>query len=161
MQALYLLALDPVAETLADPNSYGFRQGRCPADAIAQCFNILSCKVAPGWVLEGDIRSCFNQISHEWLLAHIPILPPSRATSGAVEAAGAARPRRRGVAHRPHVPVHRAAPVLPGRHCRRIQPVSGSLEPESDHAGRHRDLGRSGGTGWSAPTLCRGAEVDP
>src|SRR6266498_2071409 len=34
MQALYLLALDPVAETMADPNSYGFRRGRCTADAI-------------------------------------------------------------------------------------------------------------------------------
>ena len=28
MQALYLLALDPVAETIADPNSYGFRKMR-------------------------------------------------------------------------------------------------------------------------------------
>src|SRR5438270_13949138 len=37
MQALYLLALDPVAETLADPNSYGFRRGRCTADAIEAC----------------------------------------------------------------------------------------------------------------------------
>ena len=38
MQALYLLALDPVAETTADPNSYGFRPGRSTADAIEQCF---------------------------------------------------------------------------------------------------------------------------
>ncbi len=41
MQAFFLLALDPMAETLADPNSYGFRKERCPADAIAQCFIIL------------------------------------------------------------------------------------------------------------------------
>ncbi len=34
MQALYLLALDPIAECLADPNSYGFRKKRCQADAI-------------------------------------------------------------------------------------------------------------------------------
>ncbi len=34
MQALYLLALDPVAETTADPNSYGFRPARSAADAI-------------------------------------------------------------------------------------------------------------------------------
>jgi RNA-directed DNA polymerase len=33
MQALYLLALDPVAETIADPNSYGFRKMRSTADA--------------------------------------------------------------------------------------------------------------------------------
>ena len=34
MQALYRLSLDPLAETLADPNSYGFRTHRAPADAI-------------------------------------------------------------------------------------------------------------------------------
>src|SRR5260370_28410929 len=34
MQALYLLALDPVAETTADPNSYGFRTAPSAADAI-------------------------------------------------------------------------------------------------------------------------------
>lgn len=73
MQALYLLALDPVAETLADPNSYGFRRERCPADAIAQCFNVLSRRVAPEWILEGDIRSCFDRISHAWLLVNIPL----------------------------------------------------------------------------------------
>lgn len=33
-QALYLLALDPIAETTGDPNSYGFRRERSPADAI-------------------------------------------------------------------------------------------------------------------------------
>ena len=42
MQALYLLALDPIAETLADPNSYGFRTHRAPADAIEQCFIVLA-----------------------------------------------------------------------------------------------------------------------
>jgi RNA-directed DNA polymerase len=36
MQALYLLSLDPLAEALADPNSYGFRTHRAPADAIEQ-----------------------------------------------------------------------------------------------------------------------------
>ena len=42
MQALYLLALDPVAETIADPNSYGFRKARSCADAIEQCFIVSS-----------------------------------------------------------------------------------------------------------------------
>jgi RNA-directed DNA polymerase len=73
MQALYLLALDPVAETQADPNSYGFRRARSPADAISQCFIVLRGRPgAPEWILEGDIRSCFDKISHEWLLAHVP-----------------------------------------------------------------------------------------
>ncbi|HTP09501.1 MAG TPA: group II intron reverse transcriptase/maturase [Anaerolineae bacterium] len=73
MQALYLLALDPVAETTADPNSYGFRLGRSTADAIERCFQVLASKRSASWVLEGDIKSCFDRISHDWLLAHIPM----------------------------------------------------------------------------------------
>jgi len=73
MQALYLLALDPVAETTGDPNSYGFRQGRSTADAIGQCFSTLAKADRPQWVLEGDIKSCFEGISHDWLLANVPL----------------------------------------------------------------------------------------
>jgi RNA-directed DNA polymerase len=73
MQALYLLALDPIAETTADPNSYGFRKERSPADAIGRCFLVLAKKVSPRWILEGDIKSCFDKISHEWMLANIPM----------------------------------------------------------------------------------------
>jgi RNA-directed DNA polymerase len=73
MQAVYLLALDPIAETKADPNSYGFRTHRAPADAIEQCFIALAKQASPQWVLECDIRACFDEISHEWLLAHIPM----------------------------------------------------------------------------------------
>jgi RNA-directed DNA polymerase len=73
MQALYLLALDPIAETTADPNSYGFRPGRSTADAIAQCFGLLARRDSPQWILEGDIKSCFDQISPAWLLTHIPM----------------------------------------------------------------------------------------
>jgi len=74
MQALYLLGLDPVAETTADPNSYGFRKERSPADAISQCYTILCRKVtSPQWILEGDIKACFDQISHNWLVANIPM----------------------------------------------------------------------------------------
>ena len=72
-QALHLLALDPVSETTADRNSYGFRKQRSPADAIAQCFIILARNHAPTWILEGDIKACFDRISHAWLETHIPM----------------------------------------------------------------------------------------
>ena len=72
-QALHLLALDPIAETTADPNSYGFRKERSVADAIEQCFTLLARSNSPQWILEGDIQSCFDEISHEWLLSHIPM----------------------------------------------------------------------------------------
>ncbi len=73
MQALYALALTPIAETTADPNSYAFRDYRCCADAIAQCFISLAKKCSPFWILEADIRSCFDEINHAWLLGHIPM----------------------------------------------------------------------------------------
>lgn len=73
MQALYLQALDPVAETVGERNSYGFRIARSCADAIAQCFTVLAPRRAPEWVLEGDIEACFDRIDHDWLLEHIPL----------------------------------------------------------------------------------------
>jgi RNA-directed DNA polymerase len=73
MQALYLLVLLPIAETTADLNSYGFRPKRSTADAIEQCFTVLARKISPQWVLEGDIRGCFDNISHTWMLDHIPM----------------------------------------------------------------------------------------
>jgi RNA-directed DNA polymerase len=73
LQALWKLALEPVAESLADPNSYGFRPERSTADAIEQCFITLAKCRSPEWILEGDIRGCFDNISHPWLLGHIPM----------------------------------------------------------------------------------------
>ncbi len=72
MQALYLLALEPVSETLADNNSYGFRPERSTADAMAQCFNTLGKTLSPQWILEGDIKGCFDNISHSWMLENVP-----------------------------------------------------------------------------------------
>jgi RNA-directed DNA polymerase len=73
MQALYLLALSPIAETTGDEYSYGFRPKRSTADAIGRCFLLLSRSIAPQWILEGDIQSCFDRISHDWLLANVPM----------------------------------------------------------------------------------------
>ena len=73
MQALHLLALDPTAETTGDSHSYGFRRERSTADAIEQVRNALGRKHSPKWVLEGDIKGCFDNIDHEWLLAHVPM----------------------------------------------------------------------------------------
>jgi len=71
-QALHLLALEPVTETTGDPNSYGFRKERSTADAIGQAWIALNRKGAAQWVLEGDIRSCFDKISFEWMLENVP-----------------------------------------------------------------------------------------
>jgi len=73
MQALYLLALEPIAETTADLNSYGFRPGRSTVDAIVQCSNALGRKHSPQWVLDADIKGCFDNIDHEWMIKALPV----------------------------------------------------------------------------------------
>src|SRR6056297_2219584 len=60
MQALHKLALAPFAETFGDPNSYGFRELRSCADAIAMAFNALSKPNSATWVLEADITGCYD-----------------------------------------------------------------------------------------------------
>ena len=73
MQALYLLGLDPIEEVLADRNSYGFRTGRSCADALEQVHTVLGNRHSAAYVLEGDIKSCFDRISRQWLEAHAPM----------------------------------------------------------------------------------------
>lgn len=73
MQALPLLALLPIAETTADPNSYGFRPYRAARDAVGQCFTVLAQRGSAEWVLDADISGCFDEISKDWLIANIPM----------------------------------------------------------------------------------------
>ncbi len=72
-EALHLLALDPILETQADYNSYAYRLHRCCADALVQCHRLLCKQNSPAWIMEGDIRACFDCISHSWVLQHVPM----------------------------------------------------------------------------------------
>ena len=73
MQALWHSALDPVSETQADPNSYGFRKERSTHDAIEQIFKALRLKTCSKYILDADIKGFFDNISHDWLLKNIPM----------------------------------------------------------------------------------------
>ena len=73
MQALHLLGLEPVAESTSDPNSYGFRRNRSTADAMSQIFVCMSKRASAQWVLEADIKGCFDNINHDWLVNHVPM----------------------------------------------------------------------------------------
>ena len=73
MQALYLLALEPVSESTSDPNSYGFRINRSTADAMAQIRVCMSQKDSSQWVLEADIKGCFDYLSHTWMERNVPM----------------------------------------------------------------------------------------
>ena len=73
MQELFAMGLRPVAETTGDPHSYGFREKRSLHDAIKMCFLSLSGRNHAQWILEADIKACFDQISHEWLLENVAL----------------------------------------------------------------------------------------
>ena len=75
MQAIYATALSPIEETTGDACSYGFRPYRSCQDAIAQIRLIMRHKNRPQWVLEGDIKGCFDNISHDWIVKNIPSSP--------------------------------------------------------------------------------------
>jgi RNA-directed DNA polymerase len=71
-QALERLALEPVSETLADPGSHGFRKERSTQDAVAGGFHALCQRQSAEWILEGDIRGCFDHLDQDGLIHHIP-----------------------------------------------------------------------------------------
>ena len=71
-QSLEKMGLDPVSECSADNHSYGFRRKRSVHDAIGACYNALRRKGSAQWILEGDIKGCFDFISHNWLIENIP-----------------------------------------------------------------------------------------
>ena len=72
-QALVKLTLEPEWEARFEPNSYGFRPGRSPHDAI-EAIVINICR-KPKYVLEADIEKCFDRIDHKALLAKLSSLP--------------------------------------------------------------------------------------
>jgi RNA-directed DNA polymerase len=71
MQSLYVLALEPIAEATGDKTSFGFRKFRSTHDACEQVFHYLCREQSPVWILEGDIKGCFDNISHQWLIDNI------------------------------------------------------------------------------------------
>jgi RNA-directed DNA polymerase len=72
-QMLVKLALEPEWETRFETNSYGFRPGRCTMDAIVALHATLAPAGASGWLLDGDIAGCFDNIGHAPLLARLPV----------------------------------------------------------------------------------------
>lgn len=75
MQAVVKNALEPSWEAKFEAKSYGFRPGRSPQDAIAQCHSRLNSAGLDKWVLEGDIKGAFDNISHQFILNAIGLCP--------------------------------------------------------------------------------------
>jgi RNA-directed DNA polymerase len=75
-QAVAKLALEPQWEARFEPDSYGFRPGRCCQDAIEALFKQVV--FAPKYVLDADIKGCFDNIDATALLAKLDTIPSLR-----------------------------------------------------------------------------------
>lgn len=75
-QKLVLMALEPLWESRFEPNSYGFRPGRSIHDACEAIFRHLrnfnnQKGIVKKYVLDADLKGCFDNISHDYLLNKI------------------------------------------------------------------------------------------
>lgn len=75
-QALAKLALEPEWEAKFEPNSYGFRPGRSCHDAVMAIYNSIVHR--DKYVLDADIKGCFDNISHQALLNKLGAFPAMR-----------------------------------------------------------------------------------
>ena len=67
-QMLVKMALEPAWEAKFEPNSYGFRPGRNTHDAIVAIFNNVRSTNKPKWILDADLKGCYDNIDHDYLL---------------------------------------------------------------------------------------------
>ena len=67
VQASLKAVLEPIFEADFKPCSYGFRPNRRAQDAIAEIHH-LSAPADYHWVLEADIKACFDEIAHTALM---------------------------------------------------------------------------------------------
>lgn len=76
LQALYKLAVEPIAEEMADLSSYGFRPIRGVSWAVGRTLTAMNNPLAKyGYVVEVDIMGCFDNISHDYIREITPVVP--------------------------------------------------------------------------------------
>jgi RNA-directed DNA polymerase len=71
IQASLKLVLEPIFEADFEPCSYGFRPRRRAQDAVAEIHYYTTGNRCYEWVLEGDIKACFDEIDHPALMERV------------------------------------------------------------------------------------------
>jgi RNA-directed DNA polymerase len=71
VQASLKLVLEPIFEADFMPCSYGFRPGRRAHDAVAEIRYLATRPRCYEWVVEGDIKACFDEIDHTALMGRV------------------------------------------------------------------------------------------
>lgn len=76
LQSLYKLAFEPLAEEQADASSFRFRPIR---STMWACGKVMSAIINPTakyrYALELDIKGCYDNIDHNFLMQHVPLVP--------------------------------------------------------------------------------------
>ena len=67
-QEILRIAIEPICEYHFSPNSYGFRPKKCCQDAIERLFKKLSQATSYRYIVEGDIKGCFDNIDHNHII---------------------------------------------------------------------------------------------
>jgi RNA-directed DNA polymerase len=71
VQAALKLVLEPIFEADFLPCSYGFRPGRRAHDAVAEIRHLATNPRSYEWIVEGDIKACFDEIDHAALMGRV------------------------------------------------------------------------------------------
>jgi retron-type reverse transcriptase len=71
VQAALKLVLEPIFEADFKPCSYGYRPGRRTQDAIAEIHFVTTSPRSYEWIVEGDIKACFDELSHSAILDRV------------------------------------------------------------------------------------------
>jgi group II intron reverse transcriptase/maturase len=66
VQEAIRMALEPIFEVEFHENSYGFRPNRSAHHAVSQCRQ--TALQGFTWIIEGDVKACFDEISHKAIL---------------------------------------------------------------------------------------------
>jgi RNA-directed DNA polymerase len=66
VQEAIRMALEPIFEVEFHESSYGFRPNRSAHHAVARCRHMAQGGFT--WIIEGDVKACFDEISHKAIL---------------------------------------------------------------------------------------------
>ena len=84
-QEICKCALEPIWEHHFEANSYGFRPCRGVSDAVAKIHSHLRGFNRP-WIFEGDFKSCFDTLDHDFIMDKIKYFPASNTIQGWLKA---------------------------------------------------------------------------
>jgi RNA-directed DNA polymerase len=86
VQASLKAVLEPIFEADFKPCSYGFRPNRRSQDAIAEIHQLSSGRSDYHWILEADIKACFDEINHTALMGRLRVRIKDKRVCGLVKA---------------------------------------------------------------------------